>query len=387
MPKLLLINSVVNIGATGDAIEQIGVLAIKNGYDSYIAGARNFSKSKSKIIKISNKLSLLFHLIRTRILGNHLYGSKKSTKEFIKVIENIKPDIIHLHNLHGYYLNFPILFNYLKNIKTPIVFTMHDYWSFKLIPFNKYPKSFFIDKSQVELSMKENLFNQLDNIIITGVSKWIINQSNLSFFKNYKKKLISNGIDISLFKPRNNRNKILKKYNLSNENKYLIAVGTSWTKSKGLYDYINLSKSLPDFCKLILVGVNSLLRKKIPKEIIVISRTESQYELSELYSISELLLCLSYNESFGLTPVEAMACGTPSIVYDNTALKELVSKNIVESVETGRLDKVLIKIEKIIKNKKSFYYENCRNHAKNLYDYSYNYMKYIELYDKLLKKQ
>ena len=82
-----------------------------------------------------------------------------------------------------------------------------------------------------------------------------------------------------------------------------------------------------------------------------------------------------------------MACGTPSIVYDNTALKELVSKNIVESVETGRLDKVLIKIEKIIKNKKSFYYENCRNHAKNLYDYSYNYMKYIELYDKLLKKQ
>tara|TARA_Y100001958_G_C21241301_1_gene569129 strand:+ start:706 stop:1869 length:1164 start_codon:yes stop_codon:yes gene_type:complete len=387
MPKLLQINSVVNTGSTGKITEQIGVLAIKNGYDSYIAGARNFSKSKSKIIKISNKLSLLFHLIRTRILGNHLYGSKKSTKEFIKVIENIKPDIIHLHNLHGYYLNFPILFNYLKNIKTPIVFTMHDYWSFKLIPFNKYPKSFFIDKSQVELSMKENLFNQLDNIIITGVSKWIINQSNLSFFKNYKKKLISNGIDISLFKPRNNRNKILKKYNLSNENKYLIAVGTSWTKSKGLYDYINLSKSLPDFCKLILVGVNSLLRKKIPKEIIVISRTESQYELSELYSISELLLCLSYNESFGLTPVEAMACGTPSIVYDNTALKELVSKNIVESVETGRLDKVLIKIEKIIKNKKSFYYENCRNHAKNLYDYSYNYMKYIELYDKLLKKQ
>tara|TARA_B100001059_G_C17770531_1_gene548164 strand:+ start:312 stop:1472 length:1161 start_codon:yes stop_codon:yes gene_type:complete len=385
MPKLLQINSVVNTGSTGKIVEQIGVLAIKNGYDSYIAGARRFSESKSKVINISNKLSIFLHVARTRISGNHLYGSKKSTKRLIEVIKNIKPDIIHLHNLHGYYLDFPLLFNYLKKLKTPIIFTMHDYWSFKLIPFNEYPKSFFIDKSEIELLMKENLFNQLDNFIMTGVSKWIIEQSNLSFFKGYEKKLISNGIDISLFRPRKNRNKLLKKYNLPSENKYLIAVGTTWTKSKGIYDYINLSDKLPDNCKLIMVGVNSRIRKKIPKEIIIIPRTDSQYELSELYSISELLLCLSYNESFGLTPVEAMACGTPSIVYENTALRELVSKNIIESVESGRLDQVLLKIDKIINNNKSYYRENCRSRAENLYDYSCNYMKYIKLYNESLK--
>ena len=135
-----------------------------------------------------------------------------------------------------------------------------------------------------------------------------------------------------------------------------------------------------------MVGVNSFVRKKIPKEVIIIPRTESQFELSELYSISELLLCLSYNESFGLTPVEAMACGIPSIVYNNTALRELVSQNIIESVETGKLDQVLIKIDKIIRNKKSFYLENCRRQAKNLFDCSHNYMKYIEMYNKLLTK-
>lgn len=385
MPKLLQINSVVNSGSTGKIVEQIGVLAIKNGYDSYIAGARRFSKSKSKVIKISNKLSIFLHVARTRILGNHLFGSRRSTKNFIKIIDDIKPDIIHLHNLHGYYLNFPLFFNYLKCLNIPIVFTMHDCLSFKLIPFNKYPKSLFIDKSKEELLMKEHLYGQLDNLFITGVSKWIVNQSNLSFFKNHKNIYISNGIDTSLFIPRKNRNKILKKYNLSNENRYLIAAGTTWAKSKGLYDYINLSDKLPDNCKLIMVGVNSFVRKKIPKKIIIIPRTDSQHELSELYSISELLLCLSYNESFGLTPVEAMACGTPSIVYENTALRELVSKNVIESVETGRLDQVLLKIEKIINNNKSFYLENCRSHAENFYDYSYNYMKYIELYNKLLK--
>ena len=137
---------------------------------------------------------------------------------------------------------------------------------------------------------------------------------------------------------------------------------------------------------MILVGVNNYIRKKIPKEIIVFSRTESQYELSELYSISDSLLCLSYKESFGLTPIEAMACGTPSIVYDNSALLELVSPNIIESVQTGNLDEVIKKIKKIIKNNKSFYLESCRIRAEKFYDFSKNYNQYIKLYNKLLKK-
>ena len=385
MPKLLQINSFLNTGSSGRIVEQIGVLAIKNGFDSYIAGARGFSESKSKIIKVSNKLSIYLHVARTRILGNHLYGSKRSTKSFIKIIRRLNPDIIHLHNLHGYYLDFPLLFEYLKEIKIPIVFTMHDYWSFKPIPFKQYPKSCFFDKSEIELAIKDGLFSHLENCVVTGVSKWIIKESNQSFLKRFKKKLISNGVDIELFRPRKNINRILKKYNLSPNIKYLLTVGTTWTKSKGLSDYIQLSEKLPDNCRLIMVGVSRSLQKQIPNRIKIIERTESQYELSELYSISHALLCLSYNESFGLTPIEAMACGTPSIVYNNTGLQELVSQGIVESVETGRLDHVLTKIEKIVKNERGWCEKNSRARAKKMYDYSQNYLKYIELYNNLLK--
>ncbi len=344
--KLLQIGIEVNSGSTGRIAEQIGLVAMKNGFESYITFARDYNTSQSVVIKIGNAFNIFFHVLRTRLFGDHLNGSKLATLRLIKKIKKIKPDIIHLHQLHGYYLHIPILFNFLKSLKTPVVWTIHDNWAFTEIPFGSYPKSLFFDKSKQNFLRKKKVFTNMTNIRLVGVSKWIRDLAKKSFLNNYDISIIPNGIDISFFYPRNNKSHILKKYNLNPKKKYLIASGTTWNLNKGILDYKKLSKLLPKNIILILVGIKDHKIFASETNIKCISRTESQKELAELYSISEILLCLSYKESFGLTPIEAMSCGTPAIVYDNTALTELVTKKTGELIETGNLKLVLSAIKK-----------------------------------------
>ncbi len=383
--KLLQIGIEVNSGSTGRIAEQIGLVAMKNGFESYITFARDYNPSQSDVIKIGSVFNIFFHVLRTRLFGDHLGGSKLATLSLIKKIKKLKPDIIHLHQLHGYYLHLPILFNFLKSLKTPVVWTIHDNWAFTEIPFGSYPKSLFLDKSKQNFLRKKKIFTNMSNIRLVGVSKWIRDLAKNSFLNNFDISTIPNGIDISVFYPRNNKSHILKKYNLNTQKKYLIASGTTWNFNKGILDYKKLSKLLPKNIILILVGIKNHKIFAGETNIKCISRTESQDELAELYSISEILLCLSYKESFGLTPIEAMACGTPAIVYDNTALPELVTKNTGDIVETGNISLVLSSIKKILNKGKEFYYQECINHVNNNYDKEITYNNYIKIYKELLK--
>ena len=407
--KLLQIGIEVNSGSTGRIAEQIGSVAIKNGFESYITYARGFNPSESKVFKIGNKFSFYMHVLRTRIFGGHLNGSKLSTLKLINFVKLIRPDIIHLHQIHGYYLHVPLLFDFLKKYNKPVVWTLHDCWAFtghctyfslerkncnkwtyecnNCPKINNYPKSIYFDNSRSSFYTKKRLFNSLQDLTIIGVSNWIANQAKLSFLNNNSTEIttVLNGVDTKLFYPRRNRMQILEKFNLDKSKLYLIAAGTTWIKAKGLEDYRKLSKMLHKNIQLILVGINSEIAAKMPSNIKCFKRTESQDELAELYSISEILLCLSYQESFGLTPIEAMSCGTPAIVYDNTALPELITKDTGDIVETGNLELVFLSIKKILNKGKEFYYQECINRVNNKYDNEITYNNYIKIYNKLLK--
>jgi glycosyltransferase involved in cell wall biosynthesis len=407
--KLLQIGIEVNSGSTGRIAEQIGSVAIKNGFESYITYARGFNPSESKVFKIGNKFSFYMHVLRTRIFGGHLNGSKLSTLKLINFVKLIRPDIIHLHQIHGYYLHVPLLFDFLKKYNKPVVWTLHDCWAFtghctyfslerkncnkwtyecnNCPKINNYPKSIYFDNSRSSFHTKKRLFNSLQDLTIIGVSNWIANQAKLSFLNNNSTEIttVLNGVDTKLFYPRRNRMQILEKFNLDKSKLYLIAAGTTWIKAKGLEDYSKLSKMLHKNIQLILVGINSEIAAKMPSNIKCFERTESQDELAELYSISEILLCLSYQESFGLTPVEAMSCGTPAIVYDNTALPELITKDTGDIVETGNLELVFFSIKKILNKGKEFYYQECIDRVNNKYDKEITYNNYIKIYNKLLK--
>ncbi len=398
--KLLQINIEVNSGSTGRIAEQIGLVLKNNGFESYITYARGYNPSMSNVIKVGNRLSILSHLFRTRLWGEHLNGSYIPTLKLIRSIKKINPDIIHLHQIHGYYINVPLLFKFLKNFGKPVVWTLHDCWAFtghcsyftlvecdkwktncyQCPQFDRYPKSYFFDKSNQEYLTKRKLFNDLPNLVLVGVSEWVAQLAAESFIKNKKIISVYNGVNTEIFRQMFNRHEVLTKYNINPTSKVLIASGTTWIKSKGLEDYKKLADILPEDYQLVLVGVDKKVVTEIPSKIITIPRTESQNELAELYSAAEILLCLSYQESFGMTPVEAMACGTPAIVYNNTALSELVNESTGRLVPTGNINVVLEMIREITSIGKDSFSLNCRNRVLEIYDMNLTYKKYLNLY-------
>jgi glycosyltransferase involved in cell wall biosynthesis len=404
MKKILQINSVVGFGSTGNIVEMIDIEATKNGYLSFLAyGRDSFLNEQSNNIRIGNKIDIYRHVFFTRILDRHGLSSINVTKELIRKIDKISPDIVHLHNIHGYYLNYEVLFKYLSTANVPVIWTMHDCWAitghcahfsfsqcdkWKTNCFNchqkqYYPASLCIDRSHKNYIQKLNAFTQVQNLIIVTVSKWLATIMKESFLGKYEIKVINNGVDIDIFHPMQDKNRIKEKYQIQND-KMLMGVASTWHERKGLYDYCKLRSFLPDEYDIVLVGLSKKQIKNLPKGIIGIERTWDRIELASLYSAADIVLNLSREETFGLTTVEGFACGTPGIVYNATASPELVNSHLGEVVELGNLNQLLSAINKILQNGKEYYSLNCRQWAVSCYNMKDKWKQYIELYDELI---
>lgn len=398
MPTLLQINVTANWGSTGKIAEQIGVLAQQHGWDSYIAYGRNMNPSQNKLIKIGSMLDVYEHYFENRFLDNEGRASRRATKKLLKEIDRIKPDIVHLHNIHDHYLNYELLFRYLSENKIPIVWTQHDLWSmtghcaFNLVGCEKWkiqcndcPIVPFccLDRSLSGYNSKKNSFTSVEKMTIVPVSEWLGRQVNQSFLSKYPIQVIKNGIDTDVFRPL--KTECLDKYGLQGV-KYVISVATIWSNAKGLDDFSRIRKILHKDIKIVLVGLSENMINELPDGIIGIPRTQSQLELAQLYSGAEALVSLSGSETFGLTITEALSCGTPAIVYDNTAQPELVDTNTGVVVSNGDYHQVALVINDFVVNSfKQQHSADCRNRAYNLFDKSKCYLSYIQLYNKLIE--
>ncbi|HBT84778.1 MAG TPA: glycosyl transferase [Porphyromonadaceae bacterium] len=403
MTKIVLqLNTVINSGSTGRIAEEIGEMSMKVGWDSYIAYGRNERPSASKLIRIGNEKDIKLHGLQTRLFDRHGLASKAATSKLIEKIKEIKPNIIHLHNIHGYYLNYEILFEFLIIANIPVVWTLHDCWPitghcsyFSFIGCEKwktqcyecpqktsYPASYFIDRSKKNFTLKKELFNSLSNLTLVPVSKWLSNILSESFLQNYPIKVINNGIDTEAFKPSESI-EFRAKYGLEKKI-LLLGVATSWSLRKGLKDYIELSKELDADCQIVLVGLTKKQIGLLPMNIIGIERTESVEKLANLYSSADIVLNLSYEETFGLTTVEGFACGTPGIVYNATASPELIDSSTGIVVEPGDIAGLIEAINEIKQYGKHYYSEACVNRAHDLYNKENKYKEYIDLYESLL---
>ena len=404
MKTLLQINTVVNSGSTGRIAEEIGQTAINNGWNSTIAYGRNERPSQSKLIRIGTDWDIKLHGLQTRLLDRHGLGSVNATEKLIEQIKEIQPSIIHLHNLHGYYLNIEIFFNYLANANISVVWTLHDCWAmtghcayfdyigcqkWKTSCFNcpqkkSYPTSFFVDRSIKNYQLKKKLFSSVRNLHIVTVSNWLREITSQSYLAQYPIQVINNGIDIQTFSPQNNLEEIRTKYGIGNRF-MLVGVATAWSERKGLNDFIELSRILDTENAVVLVGLSETQLKFLPKSIIGIPRTENTTELAQLYSAADIVLNLSAEETFGLTTVEGFACGTPGIVYNCTASPELITSETGIVVEKGNDQELLKAIETIKANGKVSYSKACRERAEKLYNKDDRYMDYLKLYETILE--
>lgn len=408
MYKIVQINTVAVNGSTGRITEGIGIAAKNRGYDTYIAYGRNIpSQSDSKLIKIGNNISVNEHVLETRLFDRQGLASRIATKEFIRELEELKPDLIHLHNIHGNYLNYKLLFNFLSEKCIPIVWTIHDCWAFtghcvhftavncdKWITgcfscprISSYPKSFFIDRSKRNFRDKKNAFCSVKNMTIVPVSNWLGDIISRSFLGVYPIQVIQNGIDTQVFYPRKNDIQFIKKkYGL--ENKFIIlGVATGWSRENGLFDFINLRRILNDNFVIVLVGVSKSLKNVLPKGIIGIERTDNQAELAAIYTAADIFINGSFEETFGLVTAEAMACGTPVIVYNSTACPEIVDDRTGFIVPVGdiKVIKDTILLYQNLSNKnKILMAKNCSEYIKKNFDKVNKYNEYVNLYDKIL---
>lgn len=404
---LLQIDSCLGVGSTGHITESIGNLAVSEGWNCFIAhGARYVGKSNMCSMQVVTKLGEYLHYVKGLLFDNHGLNSTKETKKIIAKIDAIKPDIIHLHCIHGYYLNYKILFEYLNSLQIPIVWTFHDCWAFtghcgyflssncyrwKVKCYNcplkkEYPKALLFDRSTKNQELKKELFLKNKNMVIVPVSYWLESIVKKSFFfnqPNIKIKTIYNGVDLDVFQPSKNTQKIRDKYSLG-DTFVLLACATVWDKRKGINDYIKISSLLPPQMKIVLVGVSAKVKATLPPSIIALPRTESLNELRDWYSTADVVLNLSYQETFGLTTVEGFACGTPSIVYNVTASPELLTQETGYICPLGDVDSVLSAINLIKSKGKKFYSKKCRERAELYFDSKKQFLNYISLYKQLL---
>lgn len=401
MKKLLQINSVVNQGSTGRIAEDIGLIAMQNGWESYIAFGRQSKESKSNLIKIGTSYDIIVHGVASRIFDKHGLLSKKATIKLINDIIILKPDIIHLHNLHGYYLNYPILFNYLKTLKIPIIWTIFDCWSFtghctyfdsvncvkwktqcfKCPQKREYPSSFIFDNSFNNFVNKKKYFTTLNNLTLLTNSHWLSSILDQSFLSNISKVVIPSAICLNTFSPKNAIPTFLKQY----QNKFLIlGVASEWIERKGFNDFIKLSTILNDEFLIILVGVNKKQKASLPRNIIGIEKTNNTEELSIIYSSCNVFINPTYEDNFPTTNLESIACGTPVITYDTGGSIESVDKHTGFIVKKGDIKSLVLAINEVKLLGKLFYNKACRERALKFYDKNIIYKKYIDLYNTLL---
>ena len=342
--KLIQINTVCN-GSTGTIMKHIQKKAIEKGYDTLSLYGRRKGYADLPCAKYGSGISFWIHVVLTTAFDAQGCGSYFYTKKLVNRLRKEQPDIIHLHNLHGYYLYLPMLFRYLKTeFKGKVVWTFHDCWPFtghcpyfviaecdkwKTQCYNcpnqrNYPISLFWDGSRHNYLWKKEMFTGMDNLTITCPSEWMKERIEQSFLKDTRCVIVPNGIDFSVFYPRDNRD-IADKYDIPKDKKIILGAASIWEERKGLNDFIQLAKILPQEYVIILVGLTDQQIKKITDEnIIGIRRTENQDELAQLYSAAIVFMNPSREESFSLVTIEAMACGTPVIALDYSAPKELV---------------------------------------------------------------
>ena len=405
---LLQINTTANTGSTGRIAEEIGQQAIAAGYNSYIAYGRTARESQSKLIKIGSEWNIRWHGIVSLLLDAHGFASKCATREFVKQIEAIKPDVILFHNLHGYYLNIEVLLAYLKDKDIPVFWTLHDCWPFtghcsyfdaygcekwkthcEHCPNQKgYPKSLFLDRSKSNFDRKKALLKALPNVTFIPVCKWMGRIVEESFMRGCPQQVIYNGTNIDVFKPQGEEiiSEIRRKYGITGK-KVVLGVASTWDRRKGLLDFEWLSGQLPEDYQIVLVGLSEEQIKGLPKEIIGIRRTESVQELAVLYSLADVFVNPTYVDNFPTTNIEALACGTPVITYNTGGSPEAIDEHTGVMIAKGDKEELKKAIVEVVNSTDKYGSEACRKRAVEKFNKEDRFGDYIRLFNEKLNKK
>lgn len=393
--RVLQINTGVNTGSTGRIAEDIGKLLIGKGHESYIAYGRGNRPSASRLIRIGNNFDVYMHGLRTAITDRHGFGSMAATKALVREIDNIRPDVIGMHNLHGYYLNIEVLFNYFSQKNIPLVWTLHDCWSFTghctyfddincgkwqtgcghCPKLRKYPASYVSDSSNINYLDKNRLFNSVSKMEIVVPSAWLGGLVKQSFLSKWPVHVLHNGVDISVFAPM--EGDLKQRLGLEGK-KVVMGCASIWDKRKGLDDLVKLKDLLPADYAVVAVGVSEQQLKTLPAGILGVTRTESVQQLVEYYNMASVFVNPTYQDNFPTTNIEALACGTPVVTYETGGSPEAVDGHTGLIVPKGNLEAMAAAVQKVAETGKANYGPHCRERAMTHFNKNTQFSAYVE---------
>ena len=391
--KIVQVNVTCGQGSTGKICVAVSELLNEKGIENYILYSQGNSDYKNGIKFVGSRWYIKLQALKSRVLGNYGFNSKSATKNLIKEIRKINPDIVHLHNIHSHDCNLDVLFKFLKQSKIKLYWTFHDCWAltgycpyYDMIVCDKWKTechscpqrkeySWLFDRSCTLHRRKKALFEGLDLTIITP-SQWLADQVKQSFLKDYPVKVINNGIDLSIFKPT--ESDFRKKYNIENKC-ILLGVAFGWGRRKGLDVFIDLAKRLDEKFQIVLVGTDDNTDKLLPDNIISIHRTQNQQELAEIYTAADVFVNPTREENYPTVNMEALACGKPIITFNTGGSPEILDETCGIVVPKNDIDAMFEKINEI-QRQKNFSKEACLEKAKS-FNMKDKFVEYVNLYN------
>lgn len=401
--RVLQVNSVCGYGSTGRATTELASKLIEQGHECFIAygqGTTTYANS----FKFSGTVENHFHNLGSRLLGNQGCYSTTGTQNLVRYIDKLEPDVIHLHNLHGHYLNLEILFAYLSRIDLPVVWTLHDCWAFtgKCAHFtavncdrwqtqchhcpqlSEYPPSLLFDRSTEQFCDKRKWFNSVNRMTIVSVSNWLAQQVKKSFLSGYPVLTCYNWIDQGTFRPT--LSDLRERLGIGENTFVILGVSASWQSgSRKWIDFLRLSRLLGADMTLVLIGGTSR-PVDLPDCVIWIPYVSSPNELAKYYSMADVFVHLSVEDTFGKVIAEALACGTPAIVYESTGCPEVVGTGCGFKVAPRDTEAIFAAIQDVKQRGKHLFSQDCIDFVSTNFDYVRNINWHLALYGRLISQ-
>ena len=400
--KLLQINPVVRLNtSTGRIMKEIGELAMSVGWESYIA----YSKARdgvpshtSQLVPVGDKLDLAIHAVATRLFDAHGLVSRRATRQLIKKIRRIDPDIIHIHNVHGYFLNYPMLLHFLQESGKPVIWTVHDCWLYTGHCYyysaarcqkwqsgcghcpqkRAFLASWLVDGSARNWRKKQEAFAPMTRLTIAPVSDWIRQEMSSSLLKDKPFQVIHNGIDLTAFCPE------AAEGEPALPGTTILAVATLWHEEKGFPDLVRMAGMLNEDEHLIMVGrMSEEQLQRLPSNVLHIPRTENIGKLAALYARATVFVNPTWQDNYPTVNLEAIACGTPVVTYRTGGSVESITPETGYVVEQGDVEGMLEKVREIADASRETCRARCRAHALAHFGKTDCYQRYIDLYENL----
>lgn len=393
--KVVQINATCGVGSTGKICVGISNLLSSRDIENYILYSSKGNGYRHGIMCSETKY-IKFQALKSRIFGNYGFNSKKATKKMIYELERIKPDVVHIHNIHGHDCDLEMLLGYIRDKKIKLVWTFHDCWAFTgycmyfdMVKCDKWKSecsncpqrkkySWFFDSSNELFLRKRSLLQDMDLTIVTP-SIWLGELAKQSFLNDCDIKVINNGIDINMFKPY--MGEFRQKYDIEDK-KIVLGVSFEWEPRKGLDVFVELSKRLSNDYRIVLVGTNDGLDKILPPNIISIHRTNNQKELAEIYTAADLFVLPTREENYPTVNMEALACGTPVLTFRTGGSPEIIDETCGAVVDCDDIDAMEREIIRICEEN-PYSKEACIKKAQE-FDQNERFKEYVDLYERIV---